>query len=273
VVWFQLAEDPFTVYSQVVADVSEGSGTISAVVDIPMSVPPGDFQYRYFAYIAPDGGGVENSFSEIFQSQVTVLGEDSQLIISVAGPEVVSQGDSVEVNVSYSAVEGQEIVVWFQLDQSPFTTYQEFRQAASTGQNEITAKLYIPLDVPVANDAYQYQTLLVPTGGSWPDRISNIAQRDIDVVMVSGTAENNAQALAYRVYPNPSIGAFTVEVPASSYTSELIVYSSLGKVIYQQSIPPGANDRTLLLDHIPQGVHWLSVRQGSAQGVVKLLKY
>ena len=65
--WFQLNEAPFTVFSQVVTDVSSGAGTIDVDVDIPMNVPAGTFNYRYLAFIAPDGEGIDNSFSDLIQ--------------------------------------------------------------------------------------------------------------------------------------------------------------------------------------------------------------
>ena len=272
VVWFQLNEAPFTVYTQVVTDVSSGAGTIDVLVDIPMNVPAGTFQYRYLAFIAPDGEGVDNSFSDFIQFQITVLGEDSQLVISSLGPESVSPGDTAEINVSYSAIEGQEIVVWFQLDQSPFTTYQEFRQTAMPGQNDITAKLYIPQNVPIADNAYQYQTILVPTGGGWTERISNISQSDIDVVVVSSVAQGGVNNLNFRVYPNPTAGLFNVEVPASKHMAEVILYAALGKEVHRQTIPSGRTEVSLNLSSVPRGVYWVSVRQDNAQGVVKLLK-
>ncbi|MEL6275670.1 MAG: endo-1,4-beta-xylanase, partial [Bacteroidota bacterium] len=229
IVWFQLDSDPFTVFSQVVRDVSEGAGIIEVTVDIPMSAPVGNFDYRYFAFITPDGGGINESFSELFQNRVTVLGDDSQLIISSLGPESVSPGDSVEVAISYSAVEGQQIVVWFQLDTNPFTVFHEFRGAAAAGQNEIIAKLFIPLNVPVAQDAYQYQTVLVPNGGGWPERISNIAQPDIDVVMVSSVAERGSNDLEFSAYPNPITDeSVTVALPVSSQPTVIAIYSALG---------------------------------------------
>lgn len=272
VVWFQLDSDPFTVYTQVVTDVTAGSGVVNAVLDIPMGVPPGTFAYRYLAFISPDGEGVDNSFSTFIQNQVTVLGEDSQLIISSMGPESVSPGDTVEVDISYSAVDGQEIVVWFQLDQSPFTTYQEVRQTAALGQNEFTARLPIPIDVPAAQDAYQYQTLLVPTGGSWPDRISNIAQPDIDVVIVSSTTAVASDEL--QLYPNPTSGNFTVQFPADNHRADLIIYSALGEVVHQQTVAPGAEQLSLQLhDTTPAGVYWLSVQRDGSYAVVKLIKH
>ncbi len=272
VVWFQLNEAPFTVFSQVVTDVSSGAGTIDVTVDIPMNVPVGTFNYRYLAFIAPDGQGVDNSFSDFIQFQVTVLGENSQLVISSLGPKSVSPGDTAEINVSYSAIEGQEIVVWFQLDQSPFTTFQEFRQTAMPGQNDIVAKLYIPETVPIAQDAYQYQTLLVPTGGGWPERISNISQGNIDVVVVSSVVQDGVNDLNFSVYPNPTAGLFNVEIPASSHTAELILYSALGREVHRQTIPSGRTEMSLNLSTIPRGLYWLSVQQDNSHGVVKLLK-
>ncbi|MEL6836880.1 MAG: endo-1,4-beta-xylanase [Bacteroidota bacterium] len=273
VVWFQLDSDPFTVYTQVITDVSAGAGTIDVDVEIPMGVMPATFAYRYLAFIAPDGEGVDNSFSTLIQNRVTVLGDDSQLIISSMGPESVSPGDSVDVNVSYSAVEDQEIVVWFQLDQQPFTTFQEFRQTAQLGQNDITVKLFIPPSVPVAQDAYQYQTLLVPTGGGFPERISNIAQTDIDVVMVSNIDENGLDVLPLQVYPNPTRGEFTVQIPGSSQEANLVIYSALGEVVQQQIVPSGIEQLTLdLNDDTPAGVYWLHVRRDASYSTVKLLK-
>ncbi len=200
------------------------------------------------------------------------MGENSQLVISILGPGSVSPGDTAEINVSYSAIEGQEIVVWFQLDQSPFTTFQEFRQAAMPGQNDIVAKLFIPESVPIAQDAYQYQTILVPTGGGWPERISNVSQRNIDVVMVSSVRQGGINKLDFNVYPNPTTGLFNVEIPASSHAAELILYSALGREVHRQTIPSGRTEMNLNLSTIPRGVYWLSVQQDNAQGVVKFLK-
>ncbi|MEM8583688.1 MAG: endo-1,4-beta-xylanase [Bacteroidota bacterium] len=273
VVWFQLNTEPFTVFSQVIEDVSIGSGTLEVPIDIPMNVPPATFDYRYLAFIAPDGGNVNNSFSDFIQGQVTVLGENSQLIINSLGPEIVSPGDTAEVQVSYSAVENQEIIVWFQLDQQPFTTYQEFRQTAAIGQNDLTAKVYIPLDVPIADDAYQYQTLLVPTGGGFPDRISNISQPNIDVVMTSSVANGNSNDLRFDLYPNPTSGTVTIALPTTSnQPEELIIYSAIGEIVYQTTLPGYLESHTLNLDNIPTGFYWLSVYKGTSHYSVKFLK-
>lgn len=273
VVWFQLDSAPFPVLSQVIQNVSEGTGTIDVSVEIPMSTLVGTFEYRYFAFITPAGEGINNSFSELFQNRITVLGEDSQLIISSLGPESVSPGDSVEVAISYSAVEGQQIVVWFQLDTDPFTVFHEFREAATIGQDEIIAKLFIPLDVTVAQDAYQYQTLLVPNGGGWPERISNIAQNDIDVVMVSNVTEDDNDDLQFSIYPNPTTGeSITVNLPIGSQPTDITIYSAFGKLVKQKTISPGMQQDIINLNGIPSGLYLLSVQQNASRGVVKLIK-
>ncbi|MEM9258108.1 MAG: endo-1,4-beta-xylanase, partial [Bacteroidota bacterium] len=113
VVIFQQNTAPFTVLSQVVTDVTEGSGELEVSLTIPASTPSGTNQYQYLAFLAPDGGDYDSRLSDQTQTNVTVLGEGAQLIISSSGPAVVSRGDSVSVDVQYSAGEGQQIVVWF----------------------------------------------------------------------------------------------------------------------------------------------------------------
>ncbi|MEL7120104.1 MAG: endo-1,4-beta-xylanase [Bacteroidota bacterium] len=272
VVWFQLDTDPFSVFTQVRLDVNAGSGMLNAVLDIPIDITAGTNVYRYLAFIAPDGEDVNNSFSELIQNQITVLGEDSQLIISSVGPESVSPGDSATIDIDYIAAAGQEIVVWLQLDQSPFTTFQEFRQTATEGRNTMTAKLYIPLDVPIANDAYQYQTILVPTGGGWPERISNLAQQNIDVVRVTSVNGSRINKLQVKVFPNPTAGFLTVKLPTSNQPTELLIYSTIGEMIHRQTVGPNVDQLDLELTSIPSGIYWLSIRRDTDYGVIRFLK-
>lgn len=272
VVWFQLDEAPFTVFSQVVVDVTAGSGTINAAVDIPMNVAPGDLTYRYLAFITPDGEGFDGLINEALQNRVSVLGEDSQLIISAAGPESVTQGDTAEVAVRYSAVEGQEIVVWFQLDEAPFTTFTEFRQTANEGLNEIVAKLFVPLSVPAAEDAYQYQAILVPTGGGWPERVSNVNQPNVDVLLLSNLRENNRPSLELAIFPNPTTDVCTLTLPPSSDTAELLIYGATGQLLQRQSVRGGVEQLELSLAELPAGLYWVSLRRGTDYGMTRLIK-
>ena len=273
VVYFQLNSPPYTVLSQKVYDVNAGSGSISAKIDIPIDAPSGENEYRYLAFIAPDGGGYSNLINETIQYQVSVLDEDSQVIISCSGPESVSPGETIEVNISYNAGMNQEIVVWFQLDGSPFTTYQEFRQSAEVGRHDMIAELFIPNTVPLAQDAYQYQTLLVPTGGNWADRISNVAQQNIDVVLASNVIDTEINDFGVNVFPNPVINSCNVFISSGQGLAEMNIYSSIGEVLDHQNISNGVQEVELDLQSFPAGLYWLSVRRGNKYGVTKLLKH
>ncbi|MEM6771728.1 MAG: endo-1,4-beta-xylanase, partial [Bacteroidota bacterium] len=180
-VLFQENSGAFTVLAEGRSEVSIGTGSITVPVDIPDSAPVGTNAYQFQALLVPRGGAASASLSVFTQGNVSVLGAGSQLIVSSVGPPVVGRGDSVQVDVAYSAVAGQDLVVWFQLDQSPFTTFYEFRAPALEGYNEVTATLFIPLSVPIAADAYQFQTILTTTGGGFSERVSNIAQTNVDV--------------------------------------------------------------------------------------------
>lgn len=269
---FQLDSDPFTVYTEDMVDVAEGSGIVDITLNIPESVPSGTNQYRYQAYITPDGGGIGNSLDDLIRSRVTVLGEDTQLIISSTGPETVGRGDTAVVNVTYSAVADQEVVVWFQLDQPPFTTYQEFRQEAALGLNSISAKLFIPLDVPIAQDAYQFQSLLVPTGGGFSERVSNIGQPNIDVEI--GTSNDNpaVNEVPLRVFPNPTSGWLNLELPIGNTVSGYRIYSTLGQLVAQGKIGRGIGQSPINVMELSRGFYFLQLQQGEKTGRVTFFR-
>ncbi|WP_235295957.1 T9SS type A sorting domain-containing protein [Portibacter marinus] len=273
VVWFQLDENPFTVYSQQTIDLEEGESSVNIILEIPSDVSVATNAYRYLAFVTPDGADPGESLTQIIQNRVSVLGEGSQLIISSNGPEQVTPGETVRFNVSYSAVEDQEIVVWFQLDQSPFTTYQEFRQEALIGQNELEIELEIPSDVPIAQDAYQYQTLLVPTGGSWPDRISNFALTNIDVVIASSTGEETFDKTSLKVYPNPTDGSFFIRLPENIKNMNVQIFTSSGTLVQASQIPQGTEVFEIGNSLLLPGVYYLRFKKGNEITIRKIVKY
>ncbi len=272
-VTFQLDSDPFTVYTEVVTDVTEGNGTIDVVLNIPESTPPGNASYQYQTFITPNGGSYNTRFSDLAQTDVTVLGAGSQAVLSSLGPEVVNRGDTVTVDVTYSAGENQEIVVWFQLDEAPYTTFQEFRQEVVAGEDQqLSAKLFIPADVPVIEDAYQYQTILVPIGGGWEQRISNIDQRDIDVILGTSVDNGTFGGLSLSAFPNPTSGLLNLELPAGSLRTNYEVYSSIGRTVQSGIIQKGIVRASLDLGSLPAGVYMLHLQRGAAMGRIRLVK-
>ncbi len=102
-------------------------------------------------------------------------------IVAVDGPQVVSPGGSYTLTVDYTASEAREINVAFQLGIAPYTTFDAETVAVNAGSGSLEVVLEIPSDVEVAADIYQFQTIIVPIGGGWPDRFDNLSIGSVDV--------------------------------------------------------------------------------------------
>ena len=68
------------------------------------------------------------------------------------------------------------------------------------------------------------------------------------------------------VYPNPSNGNFTVDLPE---TTQLSVYNTLGELIVTENLPKGK--QALNLNNKPAGVYFLKTNSNGQQQVVKLV--
>ena len=271
-VTLQFDSNPFTVFSETITDVVAGVDTIDVVFEVPADAPSGVNRYQYQTYITPDGGNFSTRFGDFAQTNVTMLGEDTQLVVSSAGPDVVERGDTAVVDVVYKAGEGQQIVIWFQLDENPFTVFQEFRMNVAPGDGEVAAKLFIPFDVPLAVDDYQFQTILVPAGGGWEERISNIDQRNVDVVMRTGVDDGTFGGLALRVYPNPTRGMINVELPAGSSQTNYSVYSTIGQRVATGTLARGTQFSQVDLTDLPGGMYVLLFQRDGMTGRVRIRK-
>ncbi len=102
-------------------------------------------------------------------------------VVSVDGPDVVAPGGSYTLSVAYSASEAREINVAFQLGIAPYTTFDSQTVPVNLGTGTVEVVLNIPADVEIAADIYQFQTILVPIGGGWPDRLDNLSIGSVDV--------------------------------------------------------------------------------------------
>ena len=69
-----------------------------------------------------------------------------------------------------------------------------------------------------------------------------------------------------QISPNPSSGAFTLELPSSSRNKKvrLLVYDVTGAVVYQENII-SSGTYTLHLNQQPKGVYWLSLSDDSEE--------
>lgn len=193
-------------------------------------------------------------------------GSVERSIVSIDAPGVVSRGDTAYVDIVYNAGDDQQVVMWFQLDEAPYTTYAEFRVNVPTGTGELTAKMVIPGNVPIAMDDYQFQTILVPTGGGWEQRISNKDFRNVDVVMGTGVDDGSFGGLALRAYPNPTAGIVNVELPAGSSTTNYAVFDLTGRQILQGESGAGTTESQLDLSEFPAGLYVIRFQRNGDSG-------
>ena len=111
----------------------------------------------------------------------------SNKVNSVQAPSSVKQGETVSVDVNYEAAANSEIVVLFQLDAAPWTSYKEARTTVNAGKGTKSINVAIPSNTPVANDAYQFQVFLTSPGGNWASRLANLRKNDVNVTKGGGT--------------------------------------------------------------------------------------
>ena len=160
--------------------------------------------------IAVDAAGNQSTESVI--DVTTILATNS--IISVTGPNSVNIGSTVNVSLDYSSSATNDIVLIFQRDNSPNTTYGNVRTTVNAGTGTLNVSLLIQETVPVAADDYQYQVYIAPVGGVWADRFDNLNQKDVSAVststdteapsMVSALASSNITTSSFNLSWSPS---------------------------------------------------------------------
>ena len=156
---------------------------------------------RFSVNNSPDGGGQPWAYNEpaiYYQSAYVRLLANlvpeapaqqpdpepayGDLIVATNPPGVVTQGETVGIEVRYEASAAREIEVRFEVDELPYDKYEVVRVPVPRGVGTVTIPVTVPDYTPVAADEYQFQTFLTPVGGGWTDRLSNRSREDVDVV-------------------------------------------------------------------------------------------
>ncbi|WP_108804716.1 right-handed parallel beta-helix repeat-containing protein [Aquimarina sp. Aq107] len=190
IVIFQLDHDNFLGFAQNRVQVSAGSGTIDIPITIPSDVEVSNDSYQFQTILTPRDGSWNNRLDNVDKIDIDVVSQLEDKIVWVNNPESLKVGDDLNVTVNYSASIDRDIIVIFQLDHGDFRAYTEKRVQVSAGSATIEVPLTIPLDVPVANDAYQFQTILATRDGHWEERKDNLTKVDIDIFPSSRISEN-----------------------------------------------------------------------------------
>ena len=107
-------------------------------------------------------------FLLLLASVSTSLGAD--YINSATAPISITQDSTVSVEVSYQASTYRDIVVVFQMNSDPWTTFGYNRITVSAGSSTVNIPIVIDVNTPIASRIYKFVVYLVPTSGVWDDR-------------------------------------------------------------------------------------------------------
>ncbi|MEC7609541.1 MAG: hypothetical protein VX964_05175, partial [Verrucomicrobiota bacterium] len=108
------------------------------------------------------------------------LGADN--VNSVSAPQSVSQDSTVSVEVSYQASTYRDIVVIFQMNSSPWTTFGYKRISVSAGSSTLNIPISIYANTPIASGVYKFVVYIAPTSGGWWDRLDTKTQNLVSCI-------------------------------------------------------------------------------------------
>ncbi|WP_197493990.1 endo-1,4-beta-xylanase [Lewinella sp. 4G2] len=235
----------------------------NGVVDALNGLPDRD-EYGFAELVAGDAGPADCGGEPD-------LGGDA--ILAVVAPDIVRQGETVNVEVTYESATNRDIVIYFQYDRNPYTVFQEARLAVTQGEGTVSIPVAIPNDVPIAADDYQFQTLIATTGGGWNERISNIEKTDIDVVSgaTSITSPGGDQFVA-SAFPNPTDGRVKLALRSAPVVTDYVVFNATGQLVQQGQAPIGVTDLSLILADVPAGLYTVVLQRGGRSNVVRVVR-
>ena len=108
-------------------------------------------------------------FLLLLASVSTSLGAD--YINSATAPQSVTQYTTVSVEVSYQASTYRDIVVVFQMNDDPWTTFGYQRMTVSAGSSTLNIPIAIDANTPIASGMYKFVVYIVATSGVWDHRL------------------------------------------------------------------------------------------------------
>jgi endoglucanase len=229
IVYFQLDTGALTIYGQTKVDVVSGdSQSVNITVPTGASTPVAIDAYQFQGIITTDGGNQSNKFDSKILNNIDINPILLDKIISVTAPASIVQGASATLTVNYSASTNRDIIVTFQLDNGAYTSYGSTKVDVVAGDSQfVNIVVATGSTTPIANDNYQFQTILTTDGGDWVTRLTNLAKIDIDVTAPPFVLTNNAtyrlKSAAANIYLNSqgstngsNVGVATLNTNATS---------------------------------------------------------
>lgn len=274
VVVFQRDNAPTTAYKSVRTTVNSGTGTLNVNIEIPQNTPIVVEDYQYQVYITTIGGDWSNKFGNLPQINVSVLPPVNSTITSVTGPDSVVVGSLANISVDYEASQSRDVVVMFQRDNSPYSTYESVRTMVSGGIGTLNLSLQIPETVPVATEDYQYQVYITPVGDNWSNKIDNLTQINVTTTQSSTnqkgslgktknsdtTADsNNLDKII--LFNNPRKDYLSIKGLKDVYTTFRIYNISGQEILNKKILIQNSNILTLEILSLNTGMYILNIEQ------------
>ncbi len=134
--------------------------------------------------------------------------------------------------------------------------------SCGTGKGGILARLAVFVNSPLGSNQ----------GG-----VSNGYRAELDNLCATGqliSVKNPDQQLALRIFPNPNLGTFTVELPAPAPTNMIFRVTDLtGKLLQEKQTKIGTQIQTVEAGNLPDGFYFLQVvSEGKIIAVEKFVK-
>ncbi|WP_299184333.1 T9SS type A sorting domain-containing protein [uncultured Aquimarina sp.] len=214
---FQLDSSPYTLYVDVVKQVTAGSTSVDITVPIPTEVPLGNNLYQFQIYIVPSGGNFDNRLDNMSYTNIDVEQSSEVLddLISMNAPNSVEVGSDVTIKVNYSATQERRILASLQSNVDNSTIVNSAK-VVPAGSGTVSFQLRIPSNAPVANNQYVIQSIMTPVGGTFQDLFDVIRVENVDITSSSEFTDDIISAIAPEIVSVGRDVTVTVNYSAST---------------------------------------------------------
>ncbi|WP_108804714.1 right-handed parallel beta-helix repeat-containing protein [Aquimarina sp. Aq107] len=253
VIYFQRDSGDYQFYTDGRVSVTRGSGSVKIPLTIPSDVPVANDAYQFQTLITTRGGHWNERLDNLAKTNIDVISQLEDKLNWVNNPESIKQGDNLNVTVNYTASTDRDIIVIFQKDSDDFGFFTSNTISVTKGSGTVEVPLTIPQDVPVATDAYQFNTVLTTRDGGWDERKDNLAKADIDVFPSSRISEDieTFSDVEFKVLQNPVLNNELNISGPEKYN--IRIYDISGKEVFKADKLQG--DSRLSLKGIYRGLY------------------
>ena len=255
--------------------VNAGTGTITFTLTANSNVAPAQNRYQFQTVVTEVGDFWAGRRANLSVRNVSCVGL-ANAVTSLNAPSSFRRGETFDVTVSYSAAQRSDIAVQLQDPQNSYRRVaSEGRQTVDAGTGTITFRLTANNNVPIANNRYNFQSVVTPVGSFWGGRYANRSIQNVSCLSGSGLAAPDAtsdrltEEATMELFPNPTEGDAQLVLSNASALrgASCQVHDMTGRVVFRQAlqVPAGVSRHRLnLAGKLPQaGLYLVRVLDGA----------